>query len=399
MAQAPEIHGTAAEGFEELRAVFAENFALRGERGAALALYRDGERVVDLWGGTADADAEEGAGRPWTGDTPVLLRSATKGVAATVLLLLAQRGRIDLDAPVAEYWPEFAARGKERVTVRQLLSHQAGVAALDRPLTAAEAADGVSGPAAVARQRPLWAPGETHGYHAQTFSWLLGELVRRVDGRTLGGVLAEDVTELLGLDLWIGLPEEAQPRAARIAEVAAPEPGPGALRMRPRREVAAAYADPGSLTRRAFGTVAPQPDENDPAWRAAELPGSNGLATARGLGGFYAALGAGHILERPMLRRAAAVHAEGTDRVLLTRTRFGLGFMLHGSACPMTSPGAFGHPGRGGSLAFADPETGLAFAYVTNGMQPSVTSDPRAQALVRAVRSAIARGAGARMAA
>ncbi|MGW1026708.1 serine hydrolase domain-containing protein [Streptomyces sp. NPDC002577] len=384
------IKGTAADGFEAVRHAFEANFTHLGERGAAVAVYQDGRPVVDLWGGTADADAPEGVARPWTEDTGQILRSATKGVAATVLLLLADRGRIDLDAPVCDYWPEFGAAGKERITVRQLLSHQGGVAALDTPLTAAQAEDGITGPVAVAAQRPLWEPGTAHGYHAQTFSWLLGELVRRVDGRSLGTVLAEELTEPLGLDLWLGLPDDQQERVGRIAAVEPPAPKDGTLRMRPRREVAEAYADPASLTRRAFGTVSPSPDENDPAWRAAELPASNGIATARGLAGLYAALGEGRILTRRMLAEARTEQAAGRDRVLLARTRFGMGYMLHSPASPMSSPTAFGHPGRGGSLAFADPELGIAFAYVTNGMQPTVTSDPRAQALVRAVRESLA---------
>lgn len=191
------------------------------------------------------------------------------------------------------------------------------------------------------------------------------------------------------MDLWIGLPPDRQDAVGRIAAVEPPASGGSALRVRPRREVAAAYADPDSLTRRAFGTVSPSPDENSPSWRAAELPASNGIATARGLAGFYAALAKGRILSRRMLAQARTEHSAGLDRVLLAKTRFGLGFMLHSPASPMSSPAAFGHPGRGGSLAFADPDLGLSFAYVTNGMQPGVTSDPRAQSLVHAVRKAL----------
>ncbi|MGW0712395.1 serine hydrolase domain-containing protein [Streptomyces sp. NPDC002643] len=387
----PDIQGTTADGFAAVADAFAANFAQRGERGAALAVYQDGRLVADLWGGTADADTPDGRGRPWTRDTAQILRSATKGIAVTVLLLLADRGCVDPDAPVCDYWPEFAAAGKDRITVRQLLSHQAGLAALDAPLTVAQAADQITGPAAIAAQQPLWEPGTAHGYHAQTFSWLLGELVRRVDGRSLGTVLAEDLTDLLGLDLWIGLPADRQHRVGRIAAAQPPQAETGSPRTRPRASIAAAYADPASLTRRAFGTVSPSPDENEPTWRAAELPASNGVATARGLAGFYAALSEGRILTRHMLAEARTEQTAGPDRVLLARTRFGLGYMLHGPASPMTSPAAFGHPGRGGSLAFADPDLGLAFAYVTNGMQPTVTSDPRAQALVHAVREAAAR--------
>ncbi|MFJ8539685.1 serine hydrolase domain-containing protein [Streptomyces sp. NPDC093591] len=392
-AEGPHVQGTTAEGYEAVRDAFAANFAERGDRGAAVAVHRDGELVVDLWGGTADADAPAGQGRPWTRDTAQVLRSATKGVAATVVLLLADRGLIDLDAPVSDHWPEFAAAGKARITPRQLLSHQAGLAALDHALDRARVGDQITGPAAVAAQGPLWEPGTAHGYHAQTFSWLLGELVRRVDGRSLGTVLAEDLTDLIGLDLWIGLPEEQHSRVGRIASVEPPQVAQGSggtLRTRPRAGIAAAYADSGSLTRRAFATVTPSPDENDPAWWGAELPASNGVATARGLAGFYDALAAGRIVTRRMLAQARTPHTAGADRVLLSSTRFGLGFMLHGPASPMTSPTAFGHPGRGGTLAFTDPELGVSFAYVTNTMQPNVTSDPRAQALLRALRRALA---------
>jgi CubicO group peptidase (beta-lactamase class C family) len=384
-----DIQGTTAEGFESVRDAFRANFTHRGDRGAAVAVIQDGRLVVDLWGGIADADAPDGMSRPWTGSTTQILRSATKGVSTTVLLLLADRGLLDLNAPVSTYWPEFGAAGKREITVRQLLCHQAGLAALDTSLSVAQATDGVSGPRALAAQRPLWRPGTAHGYHAQTFSWLVGELVRRVDGRSLGTVLAEDVTAPLGLDLWIGLPHDRLERAGRIASIEGASERSGGLRMRPRREVAAAYADPNSLTRRAFGTVAPSPDENDPVWLTAELPASNGVATARGLAAFYAALGEGRILSRHLLARARTEQSAGLDRVLLANSRFGMGYMLHGPASPMSSSSAFGHPGRGGSLAFADPVLGIAFAYVTNGMQPTVTSDPRAQALVRAVRDSL----------
>jgi CubicO group peptidase (beta-lactamase class C family) len=388
-----EIRGTVAPGWEGVRDAFASNAAQRGERGAAVAVYRHGRLVVDLWGGSADAD--DSSGRPWESGTAQILHSATKGVAAAVLLRLNDQGLLELDAPVGAYWPEFKAHGKEQVTVRQVLSHQAGLPVLDRPLTPREAADGVTGPAAVAAQRPLWEPGTAHGYHPHTFSWLTGELVRRVTGRSLGTVLAEEIARPLGLELWIGLPASEQHRVGRTAPLRAPEPAPGAgaLKVRPRRDVAAAYADPGSVTRRAFGAVSPAPEENEPYWRAAELPGANGIATARGLAGFYSALLHGDAVLRPeTLAEARSEQAAGPDRVLVVNSRFGLGFMLHGSAAPMGAPGAFGHPGRGGPLGYGDPESGVAFGYVTNGMQASVTSDARAQALVRAVRAVCAHG-------
>ncbi len=389
-----EIQGTVAEGFEGVRDAFAANFGARGERGAAVTVYRDGRPVVDLWGGTADADGD----RPWTAGTAQILRSATKGMSTAVVLLLVQQGLLDPDAPVGTYWPEFKAAGKERVTVRQLMSHQAGLPALDVPLTVAQAVDGTTGPAAVAAQRPFWEPGQAHGYSPHTFSWFVGELVRRVTGRSAGAVLAAEVAAPLGLELWLGLPAGERHRVGRVAAVQPPPPAAGVgggLRIRPRRDVAAAYEDPGSLTRRAFGSVFPGPDENDPVWQSAELPGANGVGSARALARCYAALigdvdGGPRLLRPETLAAATAEQASGPDRVLIARTRFGLGFMLHGPASPMTSPAAFGHPGRGGSLGFADPDLGLGFGYVTNGMQASVTSDPRAQALVRAVRGCAA---------
>ncbi|MGW0754346.1 serine hydrolase domain-containing protein [Streptomyces sp. NPDC002587] len=384
-----EIQGVVTEGFEPVRDAFVRNFEVLGDRGAAVAVYRDGRKVVDLWGGTKDADGT----KPWTEDTAQVVRSATKGVAAAVPLLLHQRGLLDLDAPVATYWPEFKAGGKERTRVRDLLAHRAGVPALDRGLTVAEAADGVSGPRAVAAQRAFWEPGTEHGYHAQTFGWLLSELVLRATGRTVGGVLAEEIAEPLGLDFWIGLPQTQAHRVGRVAPVDPPQSA-GLLRTRPRRNVSEAYADPDSLTRRAFAAIDPVPDENDPAYRAAELPASAGIGTARALARFYGATigvveDGARIFTPATTALAGKEFSAGPDRVLVVNTRFGPGYMLHGPASPLLSPASFGHPGRGGSLAFADPEAGIGFGYVTNSHAKSVTADPRAQALVRALRSAL----------
>ncbi|MGW1890221.1 serine hydrolase domain-containing protein [Streptomyces sp. NPDC002004] len=384
------VNGTVAAGFEPVGEAFVRNFADRGERGAAVAVYRDGHKVVDLWAGTRDVDGGPD-GAPWERGTAQIVRSATKGVAAAVLLLLHQRGELDLDAPVGAHWPEFKARGKERTLVRHVLAHRAGIPALDRPLTPAEAADPERGAAAVAAQAPFWEPGTDHGYHAQTYSWLTGELVRRVTGRSIGRWIADELAGPLGLDLWVGLPEAEAHRVGRVGPVEAPVP-PGGLRTRPRRNVAEAYADPASLTRRAFGAIEPAPDENDPAYRAAVLPASNGIATADALARFYAALigevdGAGRLFTPQTVAAARAEESAGPDRVLVVGTRFGLGYMLHGAASPLLGPGSFGHPGRGGSLGFADPGTGIAFGYVTNGHQKGVTADPRAQALVHAVRT------------
>ncbi|SNX61812.1 CubicO group peptidase (beta-lactamase class C family) [Streptomyces sp. TLI_55] len=383
-----DVNGTVAEGFEPVRDAFVRNFEQLGDRGAAVAVYRDGHKVVDLWAGTKDVDGTE----PWQRGTAQIVRSATKGVAAAVPLMLAERGWLDLDAPVGEYWPEFKAHGKERVLVRHVLNHRAGLPVLDHPITPAEALDPSKGPAAVAARAPVWEPGTDHGYHALTYGWLLDELVRRVTGHGTGEWIAERIAGPLGADLWLGLPDAQAHRAGRVGPVDAPEAA-AALRMRPKRSVTEAYADPGSLTNRAFGAITPFPDQNDPAYRASALPATNGIATADGLARFYAAtigeVDGVRLLSQDTVERARAEESAGPDRVLVVNTRFGLGYMLHGSASPFLGPGSFGHPGRGGSLGFADPESGIAFGYVTNGLRKTVTADPRAQALVRAVRAAV----------
>ncbi|MFJ5733502.1 serine hydrolase domain-containing protein [Streptomyces paradoxus] len=384
-----DVNGTVAEGFEPVREAFVRNFATLGDRGAAVAVYRDGHKVVDLWGGTKDVDGTA----PWERGTAQVVRSATKGVAAAVLLLLHQRGQLDLDAPVGHYWPEFKARGKERVLVRHVLNHRAGLPVLDQPLTPREALDPLKGPEAVAAQAPVWEPGTDHGYHALTYGWLLDELVRRVTGQGAGQWLASQITGPLGLDLWLGLPESEAGRAGRVGRVEGAEPT-GGLRARPKRSVTEAYEDPASLTRRAFAAISPFPDQNDAAYRASALPATNAMATADGLARFYATLigdtaGATRLFTPETVDLARAEESAGPDRVLVVGTRFGLGYMLHSSASPFLTPGSFGHPGRGGALGFADPETGIAFGYVTNGFRKTVTADPRAQGLVRAVRGVL----------
>ncbi|MEU1000955.1 serine hydrolase domain-containing protein [Streptomyces tibetensis] len=388
-----DVNGTVAEGFEPVRDAFVRNFGTLGDRGAAVAVYRDGHKVVDLWGGTKDVDGTA----PWERGTAQVVRSATKGVAAAALLLLHQRGQLDLDAPVGHYWPEFKAQGKERVLVRHVLNHRAGLPVLDRPLTPQEALDPLRGPEALAGQALAWEPGTDHGYHALTYGWLVDELVRRVTGQGTGQWLASQITGPLGLDLWLGLPESEAYRVGRVGRVEGAEPT-GGLRARPKRSVTEAYEDPASLTRRAFAAISPFPDQNDPAYRATALPATNAMATADGLARFYATLigdtaGAGGLFTRlftpETVELARAEESAGPDRVLVVGTRFGLGYMLHGSASPLLTPGSFGHPGRGGALGFADPETGIAFGYVTNGFRKTVTADPRAQGLVRAVRGVL----------
>ena len=223
-----DVNGVVAEGFEPVEEAFAANFAQLGERGAAVTVYRDGRKVVDLWGGTKDVDGQA----PWEPGTAQIVRSATKGVAAAVLLLLHQRGELDLDAPVGTYWPEYKAAGKEHTLVRHLLAHRAGVPVLDRPLTPEEAADPDLGAAAVAAQAPVWEPGTDHGYHAQTYSWLTGELVRRITGRPIGAWMADEIAAPVGAGLWLGLPEAEHARVGRVGPAEEPARA-GALKTRP----------------------------------------------------------------------------------------------------------------------------------------------------------------------
>jgi CubicO group peptidase (beta-lactamase class C family) len=388
----PEIGGDTTAGFEIVREAFAENLKGDDEVGAAVAVYLHGRKVVDLWGGIADP----GQARMWERDTLQVVYSTTKAVTATCALLLAQRGELDLDAPVAEHWPEFAANGKGRIPVRWLLTHQAGLPAIDHPISPAEAIAWEPMVTALAAQRPFWEPGTEHGYHGLTFGWLVGEVVRRVSGRSLGTFLAEEIAAPLGLDLWIGLPKSEQHRVSRI--IASPPDFEALSRIDPDtlpeavRDVMAAYADPTSLTVRSLRAVTPGLDHNDPDEQCAEMPSTNGICTARALARFYAALIGevdGHrILEPDVLAAATTQQASGMDRILRVPVRIGTGFGLPTPDTFWYSPSAFGFPGLGGSLGFADSATGLAFGYVMNNIKEG-TPDLRATALVDAVRTAM----------
>jgi CubicO group peptidase (beta-lactamase class C family) len=392
----PEIGGEIAPGFDGVREAFAANLAGGQEVGAAVSVYLHGRKVVDLWGGIADPKD----GRPWQHDTLQVVYSATKAVTSTCALLLAERGELDLDAPVAEYWPEFAANGKERIPVRWLLTHQAGLPTIDHPITPAEAIAWNPMVTALAAQRPFWEPGTEHGYHGLTYGWLVGEVVRRVSGRSIGTYLAEEIAAPLGLDLWIGLPKSEHHRVSRI--IAAPVDLEAFARIdldtlpEPVRDVIAAYADPTSLTVRSLLTlVTPPLDHNDPDEQAAEMPSTNGICTARALARFYAALIGevdGHrILTPATLAAATTERTSGIDRILRVPVRIGTGLGLPTPDMYWYGPTAFGFPGYGGSIGFADPSTGLAFAYVMNHIQEGL-ADRRAATLLDAVRSAMAAG-------
>ncbi|QQC90592.1 serine hydrolase domain-containing protein [Streptomyces alfalfae] len=388
------IGGEVAAGFEPVREAFAENFARHGDIGAAVCVYWHGRPVVDLWGGIADPDT----GRPWTRDTLQLVYSATKGATATAVHLLVQRGELDLDAPVATYWPEFAANGKADILLRWLLSHQAGLVTLDQPVPLTEALAWHPMASALAAQRPVWTPGTAHGYHGRTWGWLVGEVIRRVSGRTPGRFFAEEIAAPLGLDFFIGLPADERDRVSRMVH-SKPEVDfttvPPELIPEDLRDQVIAWSDPNSLSNRAYTVTAPSAiDFNSPEVQAAELPASNGIGTARGLARMYAALigevdGLRLFLPETLML-ATKEQAAGIDQVLVAPSRFSSGYQLPTTDNPMNGPNAFGHNGRGGSLAFADSETGIAFAYTMNHII-SGDSDARAGTLVCAVLDSLSR--------
>jgi CubicO group peptidase (beta-lactamase class C family) len=379
-----EVHGRTDPRFARVRDAFARNFAARGELGASLCVIVQGRTAVDLWGGFADAARE----RPWREDTIVMVHSSTKGAAALCAHVLAARGELDIDAPVARYWPEFAAAGKERIPVRMLLNHRAGLAAIDRSLRPREGLDWATMVGALAEQRPNWEPGSAHGYHAVTFGWLIGEVVRRISGKSLGSFFQAEIAGPLGIDFWIGLPDAEEPRVARIVP---PPP------TDPNDAFGAALLDKDSLTRRAFMNPSTLffagGAEFARALRAAEIPAANGMTNGRGLAGLYAPLAArdGRLVDTATLARMGAIESAGPDRILIHPTRFASGFMKSVDAgphhCARLGPNdaAFGHVGAGGSLGMADPEAGIAFGYAMNQMGPGLLLNERGQSLVDAV--------------
>ena len=377
-----EARGRVEPGFAPVVEAFTDNFTHHGEVGAAVCVYRHGRPVVDIWGGLADRQQD----RPWSEDTATLVFSSTKGITAICANLLAERGLLDLDAPVASYWPEFAAEGKAGVTVRWALSHRAGVPAVDAHLTLEQVLGWDAVVAAIAGQRPEWEPGTAHGYHARTFGWIAGEVVRRITEQTFGGFLANEVVAPLSLDFWVGLPEAEE---ARVATIYPPVP-PADPKV---RQAIEAFMGPGTLLGRVLSGPSGLFGYND-MWNrrelhAAEMPSSNGIGTARALARAYAAVigevDGVRVLAPATVAAASQVQADGPDRVLGVATRFGTGFALPPMLGAGLSRTAFGHPGAGGSLGFADPDAGVSFGYVMNQMKLGVSGDERTAGLIKAL--------------
>ncbi|MFD8391363.1 serine hydrolase domain-containing protein [Streptomyces sp. NPDC059680] len=382
-----QVHGHCDARFAAVREAFEDNFRERGDLGAAVAVSVDGTTVVDLWGGWADAAGT----RPWEHDTLVNVWSTTKGPVALCAHLLADRGLLDLDAPVAAYWPEFAAAGKEKVLVRHLLSHRAGLPGLREPHSVADLYDWELTTARLAATEPWWEPGTRSGYHALTYGHLVGELVRRISGLLPGAFLEREVTGPLGIDFTVGLPAK---EAGRAAELVRP---PAASRS----EQAAVFsqlapAALAALTNPVVGAA----EANTPEWRAAEIPAANGHGTARAVAALYGVFaGRGRHGGRRLLSPEAAERVregQGSCRDLVLgigferETEAGLGLWLsgpQGSYGP--NPRAFGHDGFGGSCGLADPEAGVSLGYVMNRMGPRIADDPRKMALIDALYSAL----------
>jgi CubicO group peptidase (beta-lactamase class C family) len=374
------VAGFVEPGFEPVRDVFESNFEHQSEVGAAFCVHRHGRIVVDLWGGLKTP----GSSDPYTADTLQMVMSTTKGVVAIAAHILADDGRLDFDAPVVDYWPQFAAQGKAGIPVRWLFSHRAGLAAIDTPLSIEDVYAWDPVVAALAAQVPNWEPGTAHGYHAATYGWLAGEVVRRVSGMSVGEFVAERLARPLGLDLWIGLPDALNARVA--AQIPAPPPPAGT----PLDPFTARLADPTTLMHRAFTNPSGMfAVANSPAFRAAEVPAINGIASARALSRLYAAcigeVDGVRLLKPETVERGMKTEAEGEDLVVGYETRYATGFQLSFPSRPMAGDGSFGHYGMGGALGFAHPTRGLAFGYVMNQMLSPSGPDPRSTPLIEAV--------------
>jgi len=372
--------GHCAPGFEPVRDAFADNFKDGEEVGASVAVTRNGVPVVDLWAGEAVR-----GGAPWQRDTIVNVYSTTKTMAALCVLMLADRGAVDLDAPVARYWPEFARNGKEGVLVRHVMSHSAGLCAFDPPIAdVRELYDWDGCVRRLEAQKPWWTPGDGSGYHAITQGYLQGEIVRRVSGLSIGRFFRDEVAGPLGADFHIGLPPEHD---ARVAELVPPPKALGAVQQ----------ADPDSIAARTFRGVSLDGTEpRTSAWRRAEIPAGGGVGNARSIARVHSALACGgavdgvRLLSEPTVRRILVEQTNGTDKVMGVPMRFGMGFGLPHPSFPLSpNPNVMFWGGWGGSLAVIDLDARLSIAYAMNKMAPEVMGDLRGAMIVVATYKAL----------
>lgn len=396
------VEGYVAPGWEAVRDAFVGNFDLdldplnamllgpgKAETGAMVAIYHRGSKVVDLWGGYADRTSKPPT--PYPADALQLVFSTTKGITAIAANLLVQRGELDLDAPVAQYWPEFAAAGKAEIPVRWLLCHRAGLPWTDGTMSMADALRWDPVIEALAAQAPVWEPGSRHGYHATTYGWLVGEVIRRVSGRSVGTFVREELAEPLGLDLFIGLPAELHDRVVPLEVITLPEdpllaPMVDSL-LGPEVPLGRALFAPGDAWREHnFASF------NLPEVWAAEVPAANAITDARSLARLYAAcigeVDGVRILSDATIAAAATVQTEGVDTVLMDMPLdYGIGFNLPSEGLLLGGPGSFGHYGAGGSVGFADPGSGMSFSYIMSKMYLGLSGDPRSGRLIEAGRA------------
>ncbi|MYD16184.1 MAG: beta-lactamase family protein [Chloroflexi bacterium] len=376
---AVELHGDCAPRFGAVRDAFAANWSQHGEVGASLCVNVGGETVVDLWGGFAD----EARSRPWERDTIANVYSSTKGVAAVAAAMLVDRGELDLERPVVDYWPEFGQAGKSEIPVRQLLTHEAGLAGLDAELPDGAALDWDLMVGAFERQAPMWTPGEEMGYHAISYGWLVGEVIRRIDGRTCGEFVRDEIAQPLGIDFYIGLPETEDGRTADL--IAAPGAPP----------IGVTAED--TIAAKALGLAAPRlaGAVNSREWRAAEYPAANGHGNGRSLATIYSTLaqGGGELMSAATMDACGPTERVGReDLVLGFLVRRSLGFILSTAGGRYEwgpNPRTFGHSGAGGSLGFADPDAGIGFGYVMNQMSGGLGADPRWKPMIDAVYASL----------
>jgi len=363
--------GFAQDRYAPVRGIFEGNLASGADVGAAFCATIEGETVVDLWGGYADAAKT----RPWVKDTIVNVYSTTKTMCALTALLVADRGELDFDAPVAKYWPEFAANGKADVKVSHLMSHSSGLSGWKAPMTLADIYDWEKATAMLAAQAPYWEPGTASGYHAATQGYLVGEVVRRITGKSLGTVFREEIAEPLGADFHIGLPASED---GRVADLIPPPPGGGIM-----------DGEQPELVRNMSSNPPIDPmDTRTRAWRAAEIPAANGHGNARSVAEIHALLANGgvaqgkRIMSEAGCRKALELQIEGVDLVLGVPARFGMGFGLPSAAVPLPNPNTIYWGGYGGSLAVIDMDAHASYGYAMNKMAGTTTGDTRAFSLL-----------------
>ncbi len=384
------VNGFCDPAFEKVKQAFLNNFKAKKEIGAAVSVLIEGEKVVDIWAGYSDYKKQ----KPWQSDTLANIFSATKGVTAICALRLVEQGKLDLDEPVATYWPEFGVNGKEKITVRMLLNHRAGMVAVKKRLPLKSLYNWDFMASSYAAHAPWWEPGKKHGYHAVSYGWLIGQLIYNITGMSVGEYLRKEISQPLDLDLHIGLDENDLKRSAQMIASRTPSIHRDGLRL-----LWAIISNPGGGTASAFTNPwSIVTGVNSRSWRKAELPSANGQSNAGSLARLYGILANGgsegdiYILSKDTIAMCSEEESHGRDAILKIPTRFSLGFMLS-QDFPLGSFGPnrknFGHPGAGGALGFADIDAKLGFGYVANKMDTYILVDPRAKSIIDAMYSCL----------